>query len=74
MTTTDKGYTLNKAFYPNMMRYSPDGYGRDKYIHYDNGGFWKDDYKSASIDNKYDVPKYRSYHSLRYFHFNLERT
>ena len=65
MTTSTKGYTLNVAMYPNMMTYSPDGLGRDKYIHYDNGGFFKDNQHSVSIVNKYDVPKYRNYHSLK---------
>jgi hypothetical protein len=73
MTTSNKGYTLNKAMYPNMMHYPPDGYGRDKYIHYDNGGFWKDNYQGISVVDKYDVPKYRNYHSLKYMDFNLEK-
>ena len=65
MTTSTKGYSQNIAMYPNMNSYSPDGYGRDKYINYDNGGFFKDNYQSISIVNKYDVPKYRNYHSLK---------
>jgi len=73
MTTSNKGYTLNKAMYPNMIHYPPDGFGRDSYIHNNNRGFWRDNYLANSGVNKYDVPKYRNYHSLKYIFFNLER-
>ena len=45
--------------------YSPDGRGRDRYIGYNNGGFWKN---TINLNQKidYEKPKYYNFHSLHH--------
>ena len=46
-----------------MVTYQPDGKGRDKYIKYNNGGFW-DTGETFEIKKDYERPKYNNFHSL----------
>ena len=66
--------TVHKST-PRQVLYATDGMGRDTYIHYNNGGFWKDNVRTVHVEEKYEVPKHFNYKSLRYFNFiyNSER-
>jgi hypothetical protein len=57
--------SLNRTFSPKMTMYSSDGFGRDNYIKYDNGGYWKDNCHTIFKVNKYDVNKYSNFPSLK---------
>lgn len=57
--------SLHRTFSPKMTMYKSDGFGRDKYIRYDNGGYWKDNSKTIYKLNKYDVKKYSNFPSLK---------
>ena len=46
-----------------MVTYQPDGKGRDKYIKYNNGGFW-DTGETFEVKKDYERPKYNNFHSL----------
>jgi hypothetical protein len=46
-----------------MVTYQPDGLGRDKYIKYNNGGFW-DTGEKFEVKKEYERPKYSNFHSL----------
>lgn len=41
--------------YNNFTFYSTDGFGRDGYISYNNGGYWKDNLKSIIAKPKYSL-------------------
>lgn len=49
-----------------FVLYETDGLGRDGYISYNNGGFWKPGQQSVPITNRYDHPVNRMYHSLEH--------
>jgi hypothetical protein len=47
-----------------MNQYTTDGFGRDTYISYNNGGFWQDNSYGFQLD-KFDVSKHKHPHSLK---------
>ena len=49
---------------PRFNLYVPDGLGRDRYIGYNNGGFWKTNEYSISRKSEYEYPKYSNFHTL----------
>ena len=49
----------------NIIIYPTDGTGRDGYITYNNGGFWKDNIKRFSLDEKYKRSSFARYRSIR---------
>lgn len=49
-----------------MVFYSTDGMGRDGYITYNDGGFWKDNIKNITLKPDYPRHKYTIYHSLNH--------
>lgn len=55
------GRTLN---YNNHAFYSTDGFGRDGYISFNNGGYYRENYKSVIDKPKYPFQKITIYHSL----------
>ncbi len=44
--------------------YSSDGLGRDRYISYNNGGFWDTNEYKISPKPNYEYPKYKNFHTL----------
>lgn len=56
---------LHRTNRSSFTLYSTDGLGRDTYISYNNGGFWQDNMKTIFMNDKFDVPKHKSVHSLR---------
>lgn len=58
-------FPLHRNFSPRMTLYGTDGRGRDTYIHYNNGGFWKDNLQKLSSAEKFDISKFTRYKSLR---------
>ena len=55
---------LGRTTRTNMVFYSTDGMGRDGYITYNDGGFWKDNIKKISLKPDYPRYKYKIFHSL----------
>ena len=55
---------LGRTTRTNMVFYSTDGKGRDGYITYNDGGFWKDNIKKISLKPDYTRYKYKIFHSL----------
>ena len=49
-----------------FVLYSSDGLGRDGYISYNNGGFWKPEQQVVAITNRYDHPVNKAFHSLHH--------
>ena len=49
---------------PRFNLYVPDGLGRDRYIGYNNGGFWKTNEYSISRKADYEYPRYSNFHTL----------
>ena len=45
--------------------YPNDGTGRDAYIYFNNGGFWKDNIKRYSLQEKYKRSSFARFHSIR---------
>jgi hypothetical protein len=59
-------FPLHRNFSPRMTLYGTDGRGRDNYIHYNNGGFWKEKMQDLTSKDKFDITKYsHSYRSLK---------
>jgi hypothetical protein len=56
---------LHNTHRARMTSYTTDGLGRDTYIGYNNGGFWQDNISTINLIDKFDVPKHKSFHSLR---------
>lgn len=56
--------SLGRTVKTNIILYSTDNQGRDGYITYNNGGFWKDNIKQIKLKSNY--PRYinRDFHSL----------
>ena len=48
---------------PRFPLYQSDGFGRDYYIKYTNGGYWEDQF-TISKKPDYERPRYRNFHSL----------
>ena len=55
---------LGRTTRTNIVFYSTDGMGRDGYITYNDGGFWKNNIKKISLKPDYPRPKYKVFHSL----------
>ncbi len=66
-------YSLHRNFSPRMILYGTDGLGRDTYINYNNGGFWKDNIKNVSGTEKFDISKHNKIISLRYIFLIREK-
>ena len=49
----------------NIILYPTDGTGRDGYITYNNGGFWKDNIKNVSLSEKYKRSSFARFRSIR---------
>ena len=49
---------------PRFALYVPDGLGRDRYIGYNNGGFWKTNEYTIIRRPDYEYPKYNNFHTL----------
>ena len=56
--------SLYRTARPRFTLYSPDGLGRDRYIIYNNGGFWKTNEYKISPKPNYEYPKYNNFHTL----------
>ena len=48
---------------PRFPRYEPDGFGRDYYIKYTNGGYWENQF-ILTKKKDYERPRYKNFHSL----------
>ena len=57
--------SLGRTVKTNIILYTTDNQGRDGYITYNNGGFWKDSIKQIRIKSSF--PRYinKTFHSLR---------
>ena len=53
MKNNERG-SLNRTFAPSMVNYFSDGFGRDTYINYDNGGFLNKGTKIYKGLNRFD--------------------
>ena len=56
---------FNRTVKTNIILYPTDGTGRDCYITYNNAGFWKDNIKRYSLDEKYKRSSFARFHSLK---------
>lgn len=59
--------SLYRTARPRWTLYSSDGRGRDNYISYNNGGFWKLNQYAIRLKPKYDYNRYSNFHSLYHF-------
>ena len=61
---SDIAKSLGRTVKTNIILYSTDNQGRDGYITYNNGGFWKDNIKQIKLKSQF--PRYinRNFHSL----------
>ena len=59
--------SLYRTARPRWTLYESDGRGRDNYISYNNGGFWKLNQYVISLKTKYDYNRYYNFHSLYHF-------
>lgn len=55
---------LERTVKTNIILYKTDGMGRDGYITYNNGGFWKKNIKQINLKKDYPRNKYNIFHSL----------
>jgi hypothetical protein len=56
--------SLYRTQRPRYVLYSTDGLGRDTYISFNNGGFWKDNVAKVSTTTVYDHQNHAAYHSI----------
>ena len=56
--------SLGRTVKTNIVLYSTDNMGRDHYITYNNGGFWKDNIRQIKMKPDFPRHKYSNYHSL----------
>ena len=56
---------FNRTVKTNIIIYPTNGKGRDGYIMYNNAGFWKDNIKRFSLNEKYKRSSFARYHSIR---------
>jgi len=56
--------SLYRTARPRFALYSSDGLGRDRYILYNNGGFWSTNEYKISPKPNYEHPKYNNFHTL----------
>ena len=54
---------LYRSFNPKFTHYSSDGFGRDSYIHYNNGGLIHDGAKLNLISHRVLVPNKRTFYA-----------
>lgn len=59
--------TLYRSTKGNYVLYQPDGRGRDGYIMYNDGGFWKFAGKNIQRKPDYERRTYSNFHSLTHF-------
>ena len=57
---------LGRTIRNNISLYIRDGQGRDGYISYNNGGFWKDPEGINIKKIKYEHPQFSTFHSLNH--------
>ena len=58
--------SLGRTTKSNIVFYSTDGMGRDRYITYNNGGFWKNNIKQVSLKPDYPKDMKKIFHSLNH--------
>ena len=51
---------------PRFAVYTPDGRGRDRYISYNNGGYWESQFR-VTTKQEFERPKYTNFHTLYHF-------
>lgn len=56
--------SLGRTVKTNIILYSTDNMGRDHYITYNDGGFWKDNIKQVRLKPDFPRNKYYNFHSL----------
>ena len=56
---------FNRTVKTNIILYPTDGTGRDGYIYFNSGGFWKDNIKRYSLEEKYKRSSFARFHSIR---------
>lgn len=56
--------TLWRTERPRFQLYMSDGYGRDRYIGYNNGGFWKNNEYTIQKKPDLDYARYTNFHTL----------
>ena len=56
--------SLGRTVKTNIILYSTDNRGRDGYITYNNGGFWKDNLKQIKLKSNYPRNIHYTFHSL----------
>lgn len=56
---------FNRTVKTNIIIYPTDGTGRDGYITFNNAGFWKDNIKRYSLQEKYKRSSFARYRSIR---------
>ena len=56
--------SLGRTVKTNIVLYSTDNMGRDHYITYNNGGFWKDNIKQIKMKPDFPRHMYSNFHSL----------
>lgn len=61
---SDISKSLGRTVKTNIVLYSTDNMGRDHYITYNNGGFWKDNIKTVKMKPDFPRHKYSNFHSL----------
>jgi hypothetical protein len=56
---------FNRTVKTNIIIYPNDGTGRDCYIYFNNGGFWKDNIKRYSLQEKFKRSSFARFRSIR---------
>jgi len=56
---------FNRTVKTNIIMYPNDGTGRDVYIYFNNGGFWKDNIKRYQLKEKFKRSSFARFHSIR---------
>lgn len=56
--------SLGRTVKTNIVLYSTDNMGRDHYITYNNGGFWKDNIRQIKMKPDFPRQMYSNFHSL----------
>jgi hypothetical protein len=56
---------MTRTVKSNIILYSRDGTGRDSYISYNDGGFWKDKDQKIKLKLKYPKTPYTTFHSYK---------
>ncbi len=65
MSNCKSTQVYNRGMNPNMTLYTTDGRGRDTYIHYNNGGFWKEYTIQIQNSETFDTQRNKSLRSLK---------